>query len=163
MNFDVNQLNEENTPMRWRRQSQYMLETGKSMDSLEPVYKAALLKADEFTSGTSGYDKITTGEGNQPGVGSEPDPIRVTGIEVNTADQTTLVTGDTIQLIATITPPNAGNSNMTWSSSDEAVVIVDKYSGLATVTATISGSAIVTATSNDGSFTDTVAFTVTIT
>lgn len=154
MDFDVNQLNAKNTPMRWRIQAKNMLETGQSMDDLDPNYKAVLMKAEEFA------DDIETGIGNQPGVGSEPDPVRVTSISLDQGVQTPNLLA-TVQLSATLSPANAGDKRMTWASSAPAVITVGEYTGLTTAVGTNGQTATITVTSNDGSFTDTVLFTIT--
>ena len=71
----------------------------------------------------------------------------ITGITLN-QNAVTLVEGEQLQLIATITPDYATDPSVTWSSSDENVAIVDA-NGI--VTAIASGTAIITATANDGS------------
>ncbi len=62
--------------------------------------------------------------------------------------EATLNEGQTVQLIATVTPGHAYNKKLAWSSSNEAVATVDQ-TGL--VTAISQGSAIITATATDGS------------
>lgn len=71
----------------------------------------------------------------------------ITGITLN-QNAVTLVEGEQLQLIATITPNYATDPSVTWSSSDENVAIVDANG---VVTAIASGTAIITATANDGS------------
>ncbi|RHS93256.1 hypothetical protein DW904_21490 [Ruminococcus sp. AM42-11] len=56
--------------------------------------------------------------------------------------------GQTASLTATVTPDNAANKNITWSSSDSSIVTVNA-SG--TVTAIANGTADITATAADGS------------
>ena len=72
----------------------------------------------------------------------------VTGV---TLDKTTatLDVGDTTQLVATVAPENASNKTVTWSSSNQTVATVNA-SGL--VTARAAGSALITATTQDGGF-----------
>ena len=55
--------------------------------------------------------------------------------------------GDTYTLIPTISPGNATNKNVTWSSSNPAIATV---SNAGVVTAVAAGNATITATSNDG-------------
>ena len=45
-----------------------------------------------------------------------PDPIIVTGITLNVTD-TTLITGQTLQMVATVLPAEAANKKVTWTSS----------------------------------------------
>ncbi len=72
--------------------------------------------------------------------------VPVTGVTVNPATAS-LQVGTTQQLTATITPSNATNQNVSWSSSNTGVCTVSS-TGL--VTATGAGSAIVTVTTQDG-------------
>jgi hypothetical protein len=65
--------------------------------------------------------------------------------------------GDTQTLTATITPSNATNQSVTWSSSNTSVVMVST-SGV--VTAKAAGSATITVTTSDGGKTATCAVTV---
>ena len=70
---------------------------------------------------------------------------KVTGVSLNT-DSLTLVEGGTATLAATITPSNATNQNVTWSSDNESVATVDQNGrvtavaqGGATITAAVDG------------------------
>lgn len=85
------------------------------------------------------------------------DPIAVTGVTVTPATASIAV-GSTQQLNATVEPSNATNQAVTYTSSDEAVATVNA-SGL--VTAVGAGTATITATTADGSFTATSVITVT--
>lgn len=81
--------------------------------------------------------------GNVPG-----DVIyKVTGVSLNT-DSLSLEVGESETLTATITPSNATDQNVTWSSNNESVATVDT-SGK--VTAIKAGTATITATAADGS------------
>ena len=73
--------------------------------------------------------------------------VPVTGVTLNKTS-TSLYVGDTETLTPTITPDNATNKNVTWSSDDTSVATVDA-SGL--VTAVARGTAVITATAADGS------------
>lgn len=68
-----------------------------------------------------------------------------------------LYAGNTQQLSATISPANATNKNVTWSSSNTAIATVNS-SGL--VTAVSAGTATITATTQDGNKTASAAITV---
>lgn len=80
----------------------------------------------------------------------------VTGITLNEAEKE-LDLNEAFQLEATIMPDNANNKNVTWNSSDETVASVNK-NGL--VTAKSIGTTTITATTEDGNFTASCAFTV---
>lgn len=82
--------------------------------------------------------------------------IDVTGIEV-TPETAEISVGSTTALTAQITPANATERTHIWTSSDNAVASVDA-DGI--VTANSIGTAIITATSVDGGFTDTCTVTV---
>jgi|GEM_PF-3323999 len=83
--------------------------------------------------------------------------VPVSGISLNKT-ATTLVTGETEQLTATVSPENATNKNITWQSSNTVVAEVSK-TGL--VTAKSAGTATITATTEDGGKMATCAVTVT--
>lgn len=76
-----------------------------------------------------------------------PEVVAVTGVKL---DQTTLTlnAGKSAQLTATVSPSNATNKNVTWSSNNSNVSV----SG-GKVTAKTAGSAIVTVTTADGGYT----------
>lgn len=80
-------------------------------------------------------------------------------VESVTLDQTsvTLLAGETQQLTATISPTDATNKNIAWSSSDSAVASVDQ-TGL--VTAHQTGTTQITVTTEDGGYTATCEVTV---
>jgi len=71
--------------------------------------------------------------------------ISVTGVSLKAS--TNLFIGDIENLIAVITPENATNQNVTWSSSNSAVATV---SANGTITAVSEGTATVTVTTVDG-------------
>ena len=78
---------------------------------------------------------------------AEASDISVTGVTLD-PDTLDLTEGETATLIATITPDNATNKNVTWSSDNAAVATVDANG---TVTAKSAGTATITATAADGS------------
>lgn len=67
--------------------------------------------------------------------------------------------GETVQLIASVTPDNAVNKKLTWTTSDSSVATVDE-NGL--VTAVANGTAIITVMTEDGEMTATSTITVNI-
>jgi len=83
--------------------------------------------------------------------------VPVTGVMLN-KNTLALSTGGSETLVATVVPVNAANKAVAWSSSDGAVATVDA-SGK--VTAVAPGTAAITVTTADGSFTKTCAVTVT--
>ena len=66
--------------------------------------------------------------------------------------------GQTVTLTAAVTPSNATDKTVTYSSSGEATATVD---GNGVVTGIAAGEATITVTTNDGNKTDTCAVTVT--
>ncbi len=73
------------------------------------------------------------------------------------ADPTTITVGDTMTIAATVTPDDATDKTVTWTSSDEKVATVADGK----VTAVAAGKTTITATANDGSkVTATVEITV---
>ena len=91
------------------------------------------------------------------GVFNNAVPVAVTGVTVAPTTKS-IVAGATAQLTATIAPENATDKKITWTSSAESYATVDE-NGL--VTGVAAGSATITATTHDGSFTATCAVTVT--
>jgi uncharacterized protein YjdB len=84
-------------------------------------------------------------------------PVAVTGVSVS-PNSASITTGTTRQLTATISPANATNQNVSWTSSNPSVATVSA-SGL--VTAIGTGSATITVATQDGNKTATSAITVT--
>ena len=77
------------------------------------------------------------------------DSVAVTAISVS-PENVTLVEGETQQLTASISPADATNQNINWTSSNTAVAIVDNNGLVTTLT---EGSTTITATTVDGAFT----------
>lgn len=82
--------------------------------------------------------------------------IPVSGVGL-APSESSLVVGDTIQLVSTVYPVNATNKAVTYASSDAEVASVSE-TGL--VTALSAGTATITVTTTDGSKTDTSSITV---
>ena len=72
-------------------------------------------------------------------------PVPVTGITLD--ENLALNVGDTGTLAATITPDNASDQTLTWTSSDTTVATVDENG---TITAVGAGTATITATATNG-------------
>lgn len=84
------------------------------------------------------------------------EPIKVTGIRLEPQQQT-LGIGDIFMLTATVTPADASVTDVTWTSSDKTVALVDTDGR---VKAVGEGKCTVTATTLDGSFKATCQITV---
>ncbi|MDZ5000641.1 LPXTG cell wall anchor domain-containing protein, partial [Clostridium perfringens] len=82
--------------------------------------------------------------------------VKVTGVSIDKTSAE-LKVNETLELKATITPADATNKEVTWSSSDERVAKVDANGK---VTAIGKGKAIITVTTKDGNFKATVEITV---
>jgi Bacterial Ig-like domain (group 2) len=83
--------------------------------------------------------------------------IRVTGVSVAPTTINPLAIAAQAVVVATVTPSNASNRNIIWSSSNTSHVTVNS-NGVVTGVAT--GSAVITATTADGLFTATCTVTV---
>ena len=86
----------------------------------------------------------------------EPTIISVEGVSINKIS-VSLLEGDSEKLSATVSPSNAPNLAVYWSSSDIKVVSVD---GQGNITALAPGTAVVTVTTVDGGKTATCQVTV---
>ncbi len=85
-------------------------------------------------------------------------PVSATGVRLNKSE-TTLLIGGTETLEATVSPDNATNKNVTWSSSDAAKVSVEN--GVITALALTNGTPVnITVTTEDGSYTASCSVTV---
>ena len=82
--------------------------------------------------------------------------VPVTGVTVSPSS-TTVVAGAYIPLTATVAPSNANNKTVNWTSSNNSVA---KVSVGGVVTGISAGTATITATTQDGSFTSTSSVTV---
>ena len=100
-----------------------------------------------ITNGVNGYSQELSINIVQP----------VTGIVLNPQTKE-MTSGDTASLTATVGPSDATNTSMTWSSSDPAVVTVDKKG---VITAAATGTSVITVTTEDGQYTAQCVVTVT--
>lgn len=90
---------------------------------------------------------VTTNDGGKTATCSVVvSPISVTGVSLNKASMS-LTIGATEQLIATVTPSSAANKIVTWSSSNSNVATVDSNGNVSAIKV---GTAIITATTEDG-------------
>lgn len=83
--------------------------------------------------------------------------VRVTAVALNQSSLSLTAGGATATLVAAITPANADNLNINWSTSNANVALVD---GVGVVTPIAEGSATITVTTVDGGFTDSCDVTV---
>ena len=83
--------------------------------------------------------------------------IKVTGVALNKSS-TSIIVGDTETLTAIITPENATNQNVSWTSSNTAVATVNSAGVVLSVSI---GTTDITVTTEDGGFQATCVVTVT--
>ncbi|SHO48428.1 discoidin domain-containing protein [Anaerocolumna xylanovorans] len=88
--------------------------------------------------------------------GGTPGTVAVTGISLDKSSAA-LLPGDTLGLTPTVTPSNAANKAVAWSSSNTSVATVSGGN----VTAVAPGSAVITATTEDGGYHASCSVTVT--
>lgn len=89
---------------------------------------------------------VGMGKESEAALGDIVEEIKVTGITLNETSKT-LAIGEILSLSETITPNNASNPKVSWSSSNEAVATVENGK----VTAVGKGTATITVTAEDGS------------
>lgn len=90
----------------------------------------------------------------------EEQVIHVTNLEVEVEpfDAAGLLVGKSVQATATISPSNATNKNVTWSSSNESVATVDQTGKITAISA---GTAQISVTADDGGISAKVTINVT--
>ena len=94
--------------------------------------------------------------GNTTAVGSSASPAKtittniqnVTGISINPSSAQTKNIGDTFKITATVSPSDANNKSVNWSSSSTSVATVDSSGNVRCLAA---GTTTITATAVDGS------------
>ncbi len=99
----------------------------------------------------------TLGFGDGSGGDPDPDPVAVSGVSVSPASASIEV-NETVALTATVSPENATNKDVSWSSGNTSVATV---SSTGIVTGVGEGSATITVTTDDGGYTATSSITVT--
>lgn len=107
-------------------------------------------------------DMTVTAQFSSSGTPTDPDdpsttPVPVTGVTIS-GGQRELEAGDSCTFTATVSPSNATNKSVTWTTSDPSVATV---SSSGTVTAVGEGTATITVTTADGGRTAFVTLTVT--
>lgn len=90
-------------------------------------------------------------------IGGQSDTVAVTDVSIYPTNNVSLEVGKTYNLSATVSPSNATNKIVTWSSSDESIVTVDNAG---TITGKKVGSATITVTTQDGNKKATVVINV---
>lgn len=88
-----------------------------------------------------------------------PEPVEVTGVNLNVSSMTLVAGGQNGILRASIRPVNATDQRLIWTSSNTSVATVTSSSD-AVVTPLSAGTATITVRTRDGSFTDTCVVTV---
>ena len=95
---------------------------------------------------------------------SSPSPtpnneVRVSGVSIikGGSDQITVDIGDKAVLKATVSPSNATNKNIRWTSSNPSVVSISNNGN---IEAKAPGTAVITVSTEDGGYTDTLIITV---
>lgn len=113
-----------------------------------------------FVNGTGGTGSTgNTGNTNGNGSGTVTLPVAVADLVLDQQEDFGMFVGDSESLTAAISPTNATNKNLQWSSSDEEVATVDAQGK---VTAIAAGTAVITVTSvSNSAKTDSVTITVT--
>jgi len=108
-----------------------------------------------LTASTTYYYKVSAvninGEGSQSSAVKGVTATQVTGVALNKIS-TLINIGGCEALVATISPTNATNKNLTWDSSDPAIVTVDSSGSIIGLKA---GKSIITVTTEEGSKTAT--------
>lgn len=103
---------------------------------------------------------VTTTDGSKTAtceVTVKANVIAVTGLTLSPSGEKTLALNESLTFTATVTPTNATNKDVIWTSSDESVATV--ADGVLTIKKT--GKTTITATTADGGLSETCAVTVT--
>ena len=110
-----------------------------------------------YSSTPTGYATPSSDTINGYNSGGSSDPVSVTGVSLN-VNSTSITVGSSEVLSATVSPSNATNKAVSWTSSNNSVATV---SSSGRVEGVAEGNATITVTTSDGSFTATCTVTVT--
>ncbi len=156
MNFVIyNELTYNNCKIReWKSSNENIVFIGSSSNYYARMTAKAPGTAVITATTSKGYDinvnivvKEPDTEAATPQQTTQPQTVAVTGITLNKTSAT-IEKGETLNLTATVSPNNATNKTITWTSNKTDIATVDS-SGK--VTAKAAGTATITAKANDGS------------
>lgn len=105
---------------------------------------------------------VTTTDGSKTDtcvVTVEAKVVNVDGVSLSDTN-VNLIEGNTYQITATISPENATDNTVTWTSDDEQVATIDGSGRIVNIVAVGAGTTNITVTTKDGSFTDTCTVNV---
>ena len=112
--------------------------------------KCTKLKAAHYAGTQAQWNNVTVNAGNDCLTAlMDRRNIAVTGISLDKAELELKLKDEPEQLVATITPNDATNTSVVWTSNNEKVATVD---AVGKVTPIEVGEAVITATTNDGGF-----------
>lgn len=143
------------------RASALISDTNETISEQEAASKAAKESSSSQVASVSiGSSSSSGGGGGKSGSSSSVQPttnpittshssgssVSVTSVDFS-RNSVTLTVGHTYQLVANITPPNATNQSLSWTSTNSAVASVNSSGG---ITARKAGTALIRATNPDG-------------
>lgn len=153
----VNPSGASNKEVRWESSNSSVA----TVSNGRVITKAAGQATIKVTTKDGGYTaacKVTvTGSGGTSSSEEPPKTVKAAGISLS-QEIATVQSGKGIQLSATVTPSTASNKAVTWKTSDSSIATVDSGGY---VTALKTGTVTITATSNDGGYSEKCTLTVT--
>jgi len=134
----------------YTKPTEYPIGTGLSLPTSENIKKTDYTFAGWYDNADCTGDAVTSITTSDTGNKEywakwTQSSISVTGVSLN-KDATTITVGENETLTATVTPENATNKGVSWSSNNESVARVDSAGK---VTAIAEGSAVITVKTND--------------
>lgn len=136
-----------NKDVIWTSADPSIVEVDENGELLGISFGTTVITVSTVDGGFTAQSTVTVVENSQ---------INVTGVQLN-VESANIEIGQTQILEATITPMNATNSLVVWSSEDSAIVSVDSNGEILGVAA---GTAVINVTSEDGNFTAQATITV---